>query len=629
MCGIAGFAYFNTEQPASLELLQQMTACLARRGPDGEGFWTEGPIALSHRRLSIIDLSERGTQPMHSADGRLHVTFNGEIYNFPTLRGQLEQAGFSFVSGTDTEVLLHGYRYWGLSGLLERIKGMFAFVLYDGATRQLHFVRDRLGKKPLLYCVQPEGIYFGSDLRCLLATGKSFKLNYESLDYYLTEVCMPQPNSIWQGIQQIPPAHSMTVELATGRQTLHRYWQLDFSQPKLNMTEAEALEETERLFEVAVDVRQISDVPLGAFLSGGVDSGLVVAMLARKSSTPVKTFSVGFGFSPFNELPDAKRVAERYCTDHTELILEPDVLRELPDIVAEFGEPFADQSALPTMLICRAIRGKVTVALSGDGGDELYGGYYEYPRAWQADKYPFLAGGKDGLTPLAWRGVSKFLRTFGIGDLPAAYVQEWEKRSPAGKLYRHIGYAPENRNWVHWPLAITKNGEQVLSDAWNHAQGQDELTRLFDASMRQRLLNDYLVKVDRASMMCGLEVRSPFLDTDLASFAAQIPNHLKLKGGEPKYLLKKLSEKLVDSEVFTRKKRGFSLPLAEWLRGDLREPVRELLQENPFAQAGIFDAKYIDSIWNIHQSRKFDHSNRIWLLACLTQWYRTFKPSLS
>jgi asparagine synthase (glutamine-hydrolysing) len=615
---------YNWDETPRQEQLQPLAAPLGYRGPDATGYWTGQNVGLVHTRLSILDLTERANQPLHSPDGKFHVVFNGEVYNYPALKTELEQAGYSFVTTTDTEVLLHGYHHWGLTGLVQRLDGMFAFALYDRPGRCLHLARDRFGKKPLLYSFTDSGFVFSSDVRSLLNAGMSRRVNPAALDYYLTELAVPQPMSLFSEASHLPPAHTATLDLSNGNLHLQRYWQLEFRPRPWH--EGDALQALDQHLEAAVRKRLLADVPVGAFLSGGVDSGLVVAYMARVSSKPVRTFSVGFSQDAYNELPEARRVAQRYGTHHTELMLEADTWAEWESLLPETGEPFADASLLPTYLISRAIRQHVTVALSGDGGDELFGGYYEYERAYWADRYRWLLRLPSPAVQYA-KLQNRARMLMGFPGMPLGFAQEWHRRPAHRKLYREMGFAPEDRGWVRWPLAPELNAQTQLAHAWNEATAAPELDRLFQASLNHRLLNDYLVKVDRASMFASLEVRSPLLDVPLAEFAATLPGDLKLQLGHRKYLLKRLAQRHTDPEVFTRRKQGFALPLADWLRGPLRPVAEAIWNEQQLAQEGVFDRDYLNRIWQEHQQATHDHTHRIWALLVLDGWWRRMLPT--
>jgi len=626
MCGIAGWVLYHWDETPRREQLEPLAAPLHHRGPDATGFWTGQNVGLVHTRLSILDLNERANQPLHSPDGKFHVVFNGEVYNYPALKQELEQAGYSFLTTTDTEVLLHGYHHWGLTGLVLRLDGMFAFALYDQPGRCVHLARDRFGKKPLLYSFTDAGFVFSSDVRSLLNAGMSRRVNPAALDYYLTELAVPQPMSMFSEAHHLPPAHTATLDLSNGNLHLQRYWQLVF-RPR-PWDERDALTALDQHLEAAVRKRLLADVPVGAFLSGGVDSGLVVAYMARVSNQPVRTFSVGFSQDAYNELPEARRVAQRYGTHHTELTLEADTWTEWDALLPETGEPFGDASLLPTYLISRAIRQHVTVALSGDGGDELFGGYYEYERAYWADRYRWLL--RLPRPVLLYAKVQNRARTLmGFPGVPLGLAEEWHSRPAHRKLYREMGFAPEDRNWVRWPHAPEPNAQSQLATAWNEAETAPELDRLFQASLNHRLLNDYLVKVDRASMFASLEVRSPLLDVPLAEFAATLPCELKLQLGHRKYLLKRLAQRHTDPEVFTRRKQGFALPLAEWLRGPLRTTAEAIWQDQVLVAQGVFDRAYLNRLWQEHQNATHDHTHRIWALLVLDAWWRRMQPTWS
>lgn len=623
MCGIAGMIRFDGA-PAETGVLRRMLPFIERRGPDAEGIWTDGPVGFAHRRLSIIDLSEGGRQPMTDASGTVTICYNGEIYNYAALRRYLETVGLSSSTDSDTEMLLNGYRRWGIEKLLEKIDGMFAFVIYDKRRQLVFIARDRFGEKPLYYRADQNGLSFSSDIRALHATAPSLSFNAPALDYYLSELSVPQPLSIWNEISQLPPAHFMTLDLRRGNFKTESYWKLNFSSQEIS--EADALATTEQKLRDAVLSRTVADVPVACLLSSGADSGLITALLAQEAGT-VNTFSAGFAWKEMNELPEAKQLAQRYKTNHTEVYIEPDVrdlVMELPEI---FGEPYADSSAIPSLLIYREIRKQYKVALGGDGGDELFGGYFEYPLLWKAEQHARQHPPGTTATKLkrlanaaAWKAGWAEENT---GNLETYFAIPHHR-----KLFRQMGFDEAEKKSLFDPSFHGANGytENYFLDTWNaHAQ-RDVTTSFFAASLHTRLLNDYLVKVDRCAMHYGLEVRSPFLDPALAAFAAQLPNELKLKGGVAKYLLKQLAVKHIDKNFLQRPKRGFGIPVGQWLRGELSDLLKDVLFSNNARQRGIFNQQFVQRIIEEHQSEKRDHTHQLWALLCFELWMQRYQP---
>ncbi len=619
VCGIAGAVSFENEDIETF--LARALEDMRFRGPDAHGLQRVGNVGLGHTRLSIVDLSEAGHQPMFSPSGEVGITFNGEIYNFPALKQELQSAGCEFRTRTDTEVLLQGYEYWGLSGLLQRIEGMFALGLLDSREHLLILVRDHFGKKPLYYYQDESCFLFSSDLRTIHRQ-KREKLTFDevALDYYLTEVSVPQPRSIWKQVRQLPPASYLKLDLRSGAKQIQRYWELP-REEWLQPSPAEAERTLRELLIQAVSKRTIADVPVGCFLSGGVDSGLVVALLSQVSEGPVRTYSVGISGED-NELPDARIVAERYRTQHLELMATPQLAEDLPRIVSQLGEPFADSSLLPSFCICQAMRQQVKVVLSGDGGDELFGGYAEYLRAYRTDRflerYPRWIRWLVVQADKVWARLLK-RRGENLGSL-------WthSRQLPHDRLYRHMGFSQRDRQMLYLPgVARERAGraEQILDELWRENARGDCADSLMRTSIRTRLLNDYLVKVDRASMMNSLEVRSPFLDKALTEWAFRLHPKVRFGAGEQKWLLKNLAEKEVDAGIRARPKRGFGIPVREWLCGPLRDQVMQLADaQGPLAGMGLFDLGHISRVCFEHLSGRVNHSDRIWTLLILKLW---------
>lgn len=622
MCGIAGIVQFDSRATVDEGALQVLSASCATRGPDAAGLWRVTGVGLAHRRLSILDLSERGRQPMLDPTGRVAITYNGEIYNFRQLRRELEGHGHTFRSESDTEVLLAGYLQWGAVPLAEKLDGMFAFGLHDLADRSTYLCRDRFGKKPLYYRRDQDHLAFCSDIRGLWATERGLTLDREALDYYLSELATPQPRTIWKEIQQVRPAHVLRVS-DRGDGTEEPYWSRRYS-PKREASEAETLEALEEALRAAVMKRTLSDVPIGAFLSGGVDSGLVVAFLAQGSADPVRTYSVCVPGHEMDEGPLAKKVAERYATRHTEINLGSENLDVLPEIIDAFGEPFADSSAIPTWHIAREIRRHVTVVLSGDGGDEIFG-YPEYVWAHRADvHFRQNPGAARRAVVRVW---DKARRMAGLPGEQAGFIQDYAALAGAEKLFRTMGFSSTEKARLYSPDAARAAADftrRWLDDAWDSSRQTEMADTLTEASFGNRLLNDYLVKVDRASMAHSLEVRSPFLDGPLAELACRLPNELRYTGGEAKYLLKRLAEKHVASDIRSRPKRGFAVPVADWLRGSLRGMAEDLLRSSTVKGRGFFEPARVDGLLDQHLTGTHDHSHRLWALVCLELWCQRF-----
>jgi asparagine synthase (glutamine-hydrolysing) len=623
MCAICGIVDFGGAS-VSRQALVRMRDEMLNRGPEVGGEHVDGAVALGHRRLRIIDLSPAGNQPMTNEDRTVWVVFNGEIYNFQALRPELERRGHRFASHGDTEVIVHGYEEWG-EQLIEKLDGMFALAIWDGPRRRLLLARDRFGKKPLYVWRRGTTVSFASEIKAL-ATLPDFSREVDpaAIDCYLHHLGTTQEHAIYRGVEKVRPAH-YEVWSEAGRR-VERYWRPEYH-GKLDLSEGEVLERIDEALRAAVRKRLISDVPLGAFLSGGVDSSLIVAMTAQLSDRPVKTFSIGFRDQDFSELGYARQVAERYGTDHEEITLEPDVLRVLPQLVWEYGEPFADSSAVPTFYVSQGARRFVTVALSGDGGDEMFGGYDTARAAWWSQQYHALLPGPlraplERLlvsTPLVEEhpGLRK-LRTVAVGA----------SEDPAVRMRASMAFSAEARARLYTDaFRASLDGDPAMRtyDAhWAELAGLDLVDQNLLLTLHTRLPNDYLVKVDVASMKVALELRSPFLDTALCELSCAIDPKLKVRLGRQKYLLKRLAERYLPHDVIYRPKRGFELPLARWLRTDLAPVLRRFLPDGRAIERGWFRREEVVRLMEEHLSGKAEHTHRLWALLWLELWHRLF-----
>jgi asparagine synthase (glutamine-hydrolysing) len=626
MCGISGVVYRDPAHPVDRELLRRVTSVLSHRGPDADGFFWGPGAGLGHRRLSIIDLST-GDQPIYNEDRSKVVVFNGEIYNFQELRTDLLQRGHRFTTSSDTEVLLHGWEEYG-DGFVARLRGMFAFALWDLRARRLLLARDRVGKKPLYYTQDGERLLFGSELKALI-TDPSVKraLSVEALDDYLTFGAVPAPRTIYQNVQQVPPAHYLVWE--GGRTRTVEYWDVAYRDLPAR-SEDECLEQFDSIFTEAVRLRLISDVPLGAFLSGGVDSTAVVATMASLLDRPVATTTVTFGERAFNEAPHARTVADTLGTDHEEVVVKPRAVDILPTLVWHLDEPFADSSAIPTYYVSQAARRRVTVALSGDGGDEVFAGYqWRYGlnllearlRGWipgpvrrgvvgplaaiwpKADRLP---------RPLRWKFL---LRNLSL-DPELAYFNDMSLFTPADKRGLFTDGFRQGLNG-HDPFTAFRTH-------FDRVRGQDHLRRILYVDLKTWLPNDILVKMDRMAMANSLEVRSPLLDHHVIEFAAGLPSEMKYHGRTSKYLLKRFAERRVPPSVIHRPKMGFSIPLASWLRGELRPMAEDLLLSERALGRSYFQPETIRGMWTRHQEGQRNHAHHLWALMVLELWHRMF-----
>jgi asparagine synthase (glutamine-hydrolysing) len=622
MCGICGKLTFDGA-PGEGDLVSRMCDRIVHRGPDDEGVWTAPGVALGQRRLSIIDLSHQATAPLANEDGTVWVVFNGEIYNFQELRADLEARGHTFRAHTDTEVLVHLYEEHG-TGMLRFLRGMFAFALWDAKRRRLFAARDRLGKKPLFYAKTPKSLVFGSALSAVRADPSvSSDPDFGAIDAYLTYQYVPSPRTAFAAIAKLPPAHFLTCT-ADGELSVERYWSPGAAET-WSASREELEEEIVRRLRESVRLRMISDVPLGAFLSGGIDSGTVVALMAQESARPVKTFSIGFEDDAFNELPYARAVAERYGTEHHELVVRPDAASVLPLLVRHYGEPFADSSALPSYYVARMTRPHVTVALSGDGGDESFAGYHVYGATldWsRSDAVPrpvrrALAGTAAAvLDSLPYGNRTARLARAGrmvAGTLPERYrlqmttLKPQEKRAILTPRFRALAEA-------------RPHPDPAAAFAWR--PGEDELAWMMRHDQSFYLPDCLMVKMDVASMANSLEVRAPFLDHTFVEFAAGIPSAMKRDAGGGKRILKSAVRGLLPDAVMGKRKTGFGIPVGSWFRGELRDTLRGALLDDRAARRGLMEPAAVRRMVDEHQAGRRDWSNRLWALLFLELWFR-------
>lgn len=631
MCGIAGFLNLDGSAlpPEASRWIAAMNAAQTHRGPDADGSRVQGPLALGHRRLSIIDLNT-GAQPMSEASGRMWASFNGEIYNFKEVREDLTRRGFRFRTESDTEVLLNAWLAFG-PGCLDHLEGMFAFALWDERERTLYCVRDRFGKKPLYYTVQNGRFAFASEIAALRRLpGFSFTVSRSGLARYLAYEYVPTPQSIYKEVHKLPPAHFLQVK--NGDLHLGRYWRLPLPQEPAAAPPSALAEELRHLLEQSVRRRLVSDVPLGVFLSGGIDSSIVTGLMASMQPH-VNSFSIGFTEAGYDESSYARLVASHYGTDHVERILSAEECAGLlPSIAVRLDEPMADPSVVPTYLLSGLAREKVTVTLGGDGADELFAGYEHYQGCKAAGWYrriPLFA--RRILEPLtrflpmseSYINPRLAVQTFLAGTRvpPWLTVQTWlTALGPEAQrgLWQHPDEQLLTRTALFAPTC-------ELYDSYAHP---DPLAKLFCLYVRQYMLDDILVKVDRCSMMHSLEVRAPFLDRDLAAFAFRLPPSLKLHGFMRKYLLKKACAELLPEKILKRNKRGFIIPVAGWLRGALRPLVEELLGPHFLKEQGIFSHVGIGRLVEEHFSGLHDHRKALWTLLTLQIWWQHNKPSM-
>ncbi|MFZ1866141.1 MAG: asparagine synthase (glutamine-hydrolyzing) [Polyangiales bacterium] len=620
MCGIAGMLAADPGAAPDGEAVKRMCDAMIHRGPDDHGALADGPCALGHRRLSIIDLRPEGAQPMTNEDGSIAVIVNGEIYNFRELRRGLEAKGHRFKSRSDSEVALHLYEEEGVD-FLDRLRGMFALALWDGPRRRLVLARDRFGKKPLFYHVGPKGLVFASELAALMESGYAERRpDMDAIDSFLCLQYVPSPSTAFEGVRKLPAGSRLVCEPGRFAEP-ERYFQLRFDQTRRGSL-SQLTEELRARIEDAVRVRLVSDVPLGAFLSGGLDSSLIVAMMALQSSEPVKTFSVGFTRKDFSELPYAKMVAERYGTDHHELVVEPDMASVIPQFVRHYGEPFADTSALPTWYLCQYTRTGVTVALSGDGGDEAFAGYRRYGYARTARVLRSLPGPLPSI-------LAKM-----IGSVPmsaAQQVRDYGRRLMQPEHVRFLGLAAHVPHEDRMALYTSTMRERYATDRvarrfgdlYAGSTASDPINRLLDLDIQTYLTDDILTKIDIASMAHSLEVRCPLVDQEVMTFAASLPGEMKLRGLETKRILREVAKPLLPETILARRKQGFGLPVDRWMREELEPLSRDVLLDQTARNRGVFDPTAVETLLQRHQ-RGEPRGDQIWALMILELWYRTF-----
>ena len=621
MCGIAGIVSATRESDITEARIRQMCDQIVHRGPDDEGIFVQDGAGLGMRRLSIIDLAG-GHQPVFNEDRSAWIVYNGEVYNFPQLRPELEARGHRFYTKTDTEVIIHLYEEMG-ADCVQKLRGMFGLAIYDRAKRKLILARDRFGKKPLHYALVNNQLYFASEIKSILSVAPELaEVNAQGLLEYLYYGYVPDPITAFKGIHKLPPGH--LLEFQDGEIRIRQYWDLPQYNTHVPRSEEECLEELERRLSEATRIRLISDVPLGAFLSGGTDSSIVVALMARNSSGPVKTFSIGFKSAEFNETDYARIVARKFGTDHQEMILEPDVVGTVEHLTSSLEEPFADSSMLPTYYVSQMARRHVTVALSGDGGDEIFAGYDRYrihssrqlfenvpatARSFYRERvFPLLPSSVKGRkfaynVSLPWR--ERFVD--GLSFVPA-FEREMPLLSNDFRQVLHQSDDPRN----------------VLLRYFAKAPAHDPVSEMLYVDTKTYMVADILTKVDRMSMLNSLEVRVPILDHEFVEWATGLPPQWKLRGKNQKYILRRLAARVgVPPEVLDRKKQGFALPLVHWMRNELKDMLRILLEPRSL-QRGYFEERGIRKLVDDHLDGGREFSGRLWRLLMFELWHRNF-----
>jgi len=624
MCGICGVLNLDSRRPADRTRVAAMCEALRHRGPDEEGSHVDGEVALGIRRLKVIDL-DTGSQPLHNEDRTVWVVFNGEIYNFRALRKELESKGHEFHTRTDGETIVHLYEEHG-EECMTRLRGMFAFAVWDSRRRRLMLVRDRVGVKQLYYSYSEDALAFGSEIKCLLqGPSRGGSIDLRALHDFLVYRYVAGERTIFESIKRLPPAHRLVHENGSSR--VERYWKLD-PRPRETADEAEVVGEFRRRFEEAVRIRMISDVPLGAFLSGGIDSSAVVGIMAQSSTEPVKTFTIGYEAEGvyYDERRYARLVAERFGTDHHELVVRPQVEDVMPKIIRAFDEPFGDSSVIPNWFVSKHTREHVTVALSGLGGDEVAAGYERYLGGVLSERVRRVPGhgtlgrwiqrlpdSRDG--SLAVDRVKRFFAglEYDFPERYRRYVSTFTREEVSALL------APDLRE-----RARGEPYEDPLEVAGRDLVGYDVLSRMTFLDIRTYLPDDLLVLADRLSMAHSLEARVPFVDHELLEFVATIPSRIKLRGTEKKHLLRAAFKDLLPPEILRRKKIGFSIPLAVWFRGSLRSYLMDWLGEARMARLGYFDVAAVSRLIAEHVSRRHNHENKLWVLLMFSLWHDAY-----
>jgi len=617
VCGIAGIASLQERPLPDAPIAEAMCQLIVHRGPDDQGIYADRQAQIGMRRLSIIDLAG-GHQPIHNEDKSIWIVFNGEIYNFKELRRELQQCGHSFYTNSDTECIVHAYEQYG-DQCFSKLRGMFGIAILDLARNRLVLARDRLGKKPLYYTRTADGyLAFASELKSMFAVpgfaptvSKSATREYFSLGY------VPAPGTIYDDVLKLPPAHYLVFE--RGTVATQRYWKLDF-RPKWQDDEATLSRRLREHLDEAVRLRLVSDVPFGAFLSGGIDSSVVAALMARHLSSPVKTFTIGFNEDAFNEIPDARRIAEHIGAEHHELVVTPDAIGMVEDLAWYCDEPFGDASSIPTFIVSRMAVAHVKMVLSGDGGDEGFAGYERYRKYMQLRKMARLS--------LGMAGPALSLAGTAAGGSLGIRLQRIADRMALPYPERYLsGVALSTAADVNPLLSADVAGLDPyarIRDHFGRTDIDEEMERILSGDMDTYLVDDILVKVDRMTMANSLEARAPLLDHVLLEFCARLPFPLKNNGRVGKYLLKKVAADLLPAECLQKRKQGFGIPLAKWFRADLKPLMLDLLADRSFRQRGIFNVEGVRACYERHLSGLQDFSELLWLVLTYEMWARNY-----
>ena len=633
MCGILAVFNFDYEQAVDKAMVRMMTDTMMHRGPDNEGYLTMDNIGLGHRRLSIIDLSDSGRQPMCNEDRTVWVTYNGEIYNFKSLRKALIREGHIFRTATDTEVILHGYEQYGLLGCLKQLRGMFAFALWDSWKKELFVVRDRLGIKPLIYTVTPDRFIAASEIRAILADKTIERaLNLEALHHYLSFLNVPAPFTIYKNIFKLLPGHYLIVKKSGVE--IHRYWDLVYEQVGGRSVDFDYEGELESLLFRAVKEHLVSDVPIGSFLSGGVDSSTITALATKCSSEPLKTFSVSFDGNCLDESPFARRVSEYLGTKAYTINFQPNYVNMLSKIQEDFGEPFAITSAFPLLKMAQFAKQHVKVVLTGDGADETFAGYtYRHNRHWRVQRLlsilpsffcKFLALAFD--QKAGWESSAGL---FARIKRRASQIASLAEADPMEAYCNSLCYVDEHSKQGLYTEDVRKsltgcNSITYLKNMASPICGEDLLWQWLYLDIKTILPDEMLAKVERTTMAVGLEARVPFLDHEIVEYAMTIPRELKMKGKEGKVILKRIMERYLPKDILYRPKQGFSVPIADWFRGELYDYARTCLTKKKLERQGLFDPSAVDRILTTHKEKPgIDNSMQINALICIELWMQS------
>lgn len=628
MCGIVGIYNYGRSEAVDASVLERMNQCLIHRGPDDGGVVALGPIGLGMRRLAIVDVAG-GHQPMSDADKKNWIVFNGEIFNFQELRSSLQAKGHTFRTSSDTEVILKLYQEKG-EDCVKYFRGMFAFALWDGTNQKLILARDRFGKKPLYYSSSFGRICWASEMQALLqGPDVSRAINPMAVDLYLSLQYVPSPHSIFQSVQKLPPAHLLVHE--KGQTTLKKYWELPKEQKNIFTDQNQAKHEIRTKLEESTQIRMISEVPLGAFLSGGVDSACIVGLMSKMSTRSVKTFSIGFEDQSFSELDSARITARHFGTEHTEFVVKPNMAEVLPLLARHYGEPFSDSSALPSYYVARETRRHVTVALNGDGGDENFGGYDRYLDMRRMQAF-------DGIPMLLRKALALAAEIIPAPNTADSYLRKGKRFLsevlPADVMTRYamtlFSYREDRKRALYSSEFRQKlknsslTAESYLQNIYSQTDRLEDLQKFLYVDFSSYLPECLMTKIDIATMANSLEGRSPFLDHEFVELCFRVPSQWKISGGTTKWILKEAFRDLVPQEILQGKKMGFGIPIDAWFRVELKKLWEETVLSGRAINRGYFNKGYLEKLHQEHMSRKFDHGYRMWTLLMLELWHQEF-----